>query len=102
MLLNPSTLSPISDLDIEKCKKVAQNSPLLDGNVVRHLLSVLKSSDTESGDGTKASIAAIKFKQSSILKILSHQIEGLGEEYIEFLNKEGVFNDVIHYLFMDI
>lgn len=72
MLLNPSTLSPINDLDTERSKKIAQRSPLLDGNVVKHLLAVLKSSETESGDGTKASIAAIKYKQSSILKVLSH------------------------------
>lgn len=62
MLLNPSTLSPISHLDLDLGKKVAQNSPLLNGNVVRHLLSVLKSSNADNVDGTKASIAALKLK----------------------------------------
>lgn len=33
---------------------------------------------------------------------MSHQIEELGEEYIQFLHKENVFNDLIPYLFMDI
>lgn len=33
---------------------------------------------------------------------MSHQIEELGEEYIQFLYKENVFNELIPYLFMDI
>jgi hypothetical protein len=66
---------------------------------VKHLLEVLKTSDAENS--TFATQAALQLRQSSILKVLSHQIEDLGEEYIQFLTKEGIFTDLISYLFQD-
>jgi hypothetical protein len=35
------------------------------------------------------------------LKVLTYQIEDMGGDYIDFLSKEGVFKDLIHYLFQD-
>lgn len=74
MLLDPSTLSPINSLDVEESMQQAKTSPLMDIKVVKHLLSVLNKSEKDQADGNKANIAATKFKQSSILKVLSHQI----------------------------
>lgn len=102
MLLDPSLLSPIFDLDKEKSLMVSKNSPLNDHEIIRHLLSILKSLDAEGNDDSNQNNAAVKFKQSSILKIICHQIEQLGVEYIDFLNKEGICNDIIKYLFKDI
>jgi len=42
MFLNPSSLSPISNLDKEKGVEVARKSPLMQSNVIKHLIEVLK------------------------------------------------------------
>lgn len=72
MLLNPSSLSPINTLDVDANKRIAEASPLMDIKIVKHLLSVLKSSEKESADDNKAITAIKKFKQAGILKIISH------------------------------
>jgi hypothetical protein len=61
MLLNPSSLTPINNLDKNVENIVAKNSPLMDSKVVKHLLEVLKKSET-GADTSKASIATLKFK----------------------------------------
>jgi len=74
----------------------------MDPTVAKHLLNVLKTPESSAEHATKASIAAMRQKQSSILKVLSNQIEQLGKEYIDLLRKEGILSDLITYLYQDI
>jgi hypothetical protein len=48
MFLNPSSLSPVSNLDKEKGHEIAKKSPLMQSNVIKHLLEVLKKSDADN------------------------------------------------------
>lgn len=68
--------------------------------VVKHLLKVLKSSNEQSSSSSQKVINDLR--QSSILKIITHQIEDLGEEYVSLMAKEDIFKELIKFLFNDL
>jgi hypothetical protein len=44
-------------------------------------------------------LAALRQKQSQILKTLSSQIEVMGQTFIDFLHKEKLLEDLMAYLY---
>ena len=54
MVLSPSKLSPISYLSSKDGLKIAQNSPLLDINIVKALIGLLKGENHEESGLSKA------------------------------------------------
>ena len=102
MLLHPSGLSPITGLDDEEALSAAKNSPLMDPAVVKHLVGVLRTTEQEAEALSASSLAALRQKQSQILKTLGSQIEVMGQAFIDFLQKESVLDDLMAYLYQDI
>ena len=102
MLLHPSSLSPITGLDEEAALSAAKNSPLMDPAVVKHLVGVLRTTEEEAQGLSASSLAALRQKQSQILKTLGSQVEVMGQAFIDFLQKEGVLEDLMAYLYQDI
>lgn len=62
MVLSPSKLSPISYLSSKDGLKIAQNSPLLDINIVKALIGLLKGENHEESGLSKAQISVNQFK----------------------------------------
>jgi len=102
MLLHPSSLSPIAGLDEEEALSAAKISPLMDSAIAKHLVSVLKTSEEELQGLSASSLAALRQKQSQILKTLGSQIEVMGQAFIDFLHKENLLEDLMVYLYQDI
>lgn len=102
MLLHPSSLSPLAGLDDEDALNAAKASPLMDSEIAQHLVAVLKTSEGDTSGLSASSLAALRQKQSQILKTLSSQIEVMGQTFIDFLHKETLLEDLMAYLYQDI
>lgn len=89
MSISPSNLVAITAQNNEQTVLIAQNSTLMDKEVAKYLIRILKM------DGS----INLELKQSMILKALSCQIEILGQEYINFLKTEGILDDFMHELY---
>lgn len=101
MQLHPSSLSPVPGLDAEQARSAATSSPLMDRELVKVLIGVLKMNGKDQGF-TAEQLAHLRSKQSQILMTISSQIEILGKTYIDFLTKEELLGDMMAFLYRDI
>lgn len=101
MQLHPSSLSPVPGLDAEQARSAATSSPLMDRELVKVLIGVLKMNGKDQGF-TAEQLAHLRSKQSQILMTISSQIEILGKTYIDFLTKEELLGDMMAFLYKDI
>jgi len=88
MILQPSTLLPAYKTQ-DFSENEANNSPLMDKEIVTAFLDVLES--TESGYKKHY----LNQQKAQILKSLNSQIEVLGQSYLDFLKEVGLMNRLI-------
>jgi len=97
MLLHPSSLTSLPGLDADEALEVAKCSPLMETAIVKHLIDVLAGSKADDSD-----FASLRLKQSQILKVFCNQIDVMGKQYIQFLQKENHLVPLMGYLYKDV
>ena len=85
MLLHPSSLTPLTSFDEQEARQMAESSPIMDAQVFKHLIQVLKTSNERDSALSQSARANLKLKKASILKIISSQITLMGQSFVDFL-----------------
>jgi hypothetical protein len=70
----------------------------MDAAVVKHLISILKTDEKEVEKYDVGQKALLREKQAQILKIISQQVEVVGESFINFLKDGDLLKDLMSYL----
>jgi hypothetical protein len=66
------------------------------------LISILKTDEKEVEKYDTGQKALLREKQAQILKIISQQVEVIGESFINFLKDLDLLKDLMSYLYLDI